>query len=189
MNPILRGSMRLAGVIASAVFWISTLVSIRYNPWFSFYIHAFSDLGGPGANHPWIYNTGLIISALFVALLSMDMVLVSKTRVGIVGGSYLSISSIFLALIGIFPSGTYPHVFVSVWFFIQAFIGFLIFGIGEFRREPIYLTAIAAIFLAGLLGALLIKWPSAATIEAYEIILLTMAAAVYVARYRFTDLG
>ncbi len=184
----IRGVMRVSGVIASAVFWVFTLVSIGYNEWFDFYRHAFSDLGGPRASNPWVYNVGLLIASFFVLLLSIDMMLVSRTRVGVVGASYLSVSAVFLAMIGIFPSGTYPHRFVSTWFFIQAFIGFLVYGLGEFRRDLGYLAGFIAVFMAGLLGALLVKWPSAAAIEAYEIILLTLASILYVAKHRFQNL-
>lgn len=185
---VVRGVMRVSGVNASIAFWVFTLASIGYNEWFDFYRHAFSDLGGPRASNPWIYNGGLLVASLFVLLLSLDMIIISKTKVGVVGASYISVSGIFLAMIGVFPSGTYPHRFVSTWFFVQAFIGFLVYGLGEFRGSPRYMAAIITIFVAGLLGALLVKWPSAATIEAYEIILLTIASLVYVAKHRFRDL-
>lgn len=184
----IRCVMRVSGIIASAVFWVFTLVSIGYNEWFDFYRHAFSDLGGPRAINPWIYNGGLLIAAFFVLLLSLDMIIVSRTKVGVIGASYLSVSGLFLAMIGVFPAGTYPHRFVSTWFFVQAFIGFLVYGLGEFRRSPGYLAAVIAIFMASLLGAAIVKWPSAATIEAYEITLLTLASIVYVAKHRFQDI-
>lgn len=180
--------MRVSGVVASSVFWIFTALSITHNAWFDLYRDAFSDLGGPGAKNPWIYNYGLIVASLFVVLLSLDMILISRTKIGVVGASYISISGVFLALIGIFPAGTRPHTFISTWFFIQAFTGFLIYGLGEFRKDLGYLAIIIVTFMAGLLGALLIRWPSAATIEAYEIILLTIASLAYAVKHRFRDL-
>ncbi|MEM0439865.1 MAG: DUF998 domain-containing protein [Sulfolobales archaeon] len=182
---VIRGVMRVSGIIASAVFWIFTFISISRNTWFDFYRDAFSDLGGSRANDPWIYNYGLIVASIFVILLSLDMIMISRTKIGVVGGSYISIAGIFLALIGIFPAGTRPHTFVSTWFFIQAFIGFLIYGLGEFRKYPGYLATIIIIFITALSGAIIIRWPSAATIEAYEIILLTVASLIYVIKHRF----
>ena len=172
--------IKYMGLIASATFWITAAFSIAVNPWFNFLKNAFSDLGGPSAAEPWIYNTGLVIAAVFLGLFSIHVIASSSNKLEVVGGAYLSISAFFLALIGIYPAGTRPHVFVSTWFFIQAFLGFLIYGVGlalsgRDRLGAIYIS----LFLVALIGALAIHWPSAATIEAYEIILLTIGAGLY----------
>ncbi|WP_297125301.1 DUF998 domain-containing protein [Thermococcus sp.] len=47
---------------------------------------------------------------------SIYLIRVAKNKVQTIGGAYISISAIFLALIGVFHSGTQPHVFVSTYF-------------------------------------------------------------------------
>lgn len=171
---------KYAGLAASAVFWTTAAVSISVNPWFDFLRDAFSDLGGPRAYDPWIYNAGLIVAAILLGLFSMDIIISSLNKLETVGGAYLSVSAFFLALIGIYHEGTRPHVFVSTWFFIQAFLGFLIYGVGLALAGRKQLgIAFVTLFVAALLGALAVPWPSAATMEAYEIILLTIGAGLY----------
>ena len=88
----------------------------------------------------------------------------------IVGSSYVSLSGVFLALIGVYPSGTNPHTFVSTWFFLQIFIGYIIPGLGIHRRRIKYGLEMSQIVIAALLIAIIIEaiwgWPSAAVIEA-----------------------
>jgi hypothetical membrane protein len=111
------------------------------------------------------------------------MIIVSRDKLGVVAGSYMSVAGIFLSLIAVFPAGTRPHVFVSTWFFIQAFIGALLYGLARVREDKIFSTTIFIIFILAVVGAL-IKWPSAATLEAYEIILLTIFSILYILRVR-----
>ncbi len=172
---------RYSGVAASAIFWIFTTASISVNKWFNFLRDAFSDLGGPEANYPWIYNLGLVLSSIALMIFSIHMIYYSKSRIGVVAGSYFSVASIFLALIAVFPAGTRPHVFVSTWFFIQAFLESLIYGVSIYRSDKLFAKIIFIIFILGILGAL-IKWPSASSVESYEIILLTVFAILYALR-------
>ncbi|WP_297535499.1 DUF998 domain-containing protein, partial [Thermococcus sp.] len=94
-----------------------------------------------------------------------------------VGGAYVSVSAIFLALIGIFHEGTRPHVFVSTYFFVQFFLGALIYGLGSERNVKI---ASLVLFALAVIGTLF-KWPSTALLETYEIVLVmafTLAVAL-----------
>lgn len=93
------------------------------------------------------------------------------------GGAYISISAIFLALIGVFHGGTRPHVFVSTYFFIQFFPGALVYGAGSEKREVKYGSVL--IFLLALFGTF-IDSPSVALEETYEIALV-MAFTLLVA--------
>jgi len=178
-----RSWARFSGVAASATFWVFTAASIASNPWFDFYRDAFSDLGGPRASSPWIYNLGLVVSSVFLWVLSIHMVYSSRSKLETVAGSYLSIAAVFLALIAIYPAGTRPHVFVSTWFFVQAFLGALIYGVAMLRVAKKLSYSIFTIFALGLAGSLA-KWPSAASLEAYEIVLLTAFAILYALRAR-----
>ncbi|WP_084593873.1 DUF998 domain-containing protein [Palaeococcus ferrophilus] len=170
--------LKCAGITAGIVYWLFVAWSISRNGWFSFFSNALSDLGDPSkATAPWIYNYGLIVTSFFVFTFALYLILTAKNKLQTVGGAYASISAIFLALIGIFHGGTRPHVFVSTYFFVQFFLGALVYGAGSERREIRYGSIL--IFLLALFGTF-IEWPSVALGETYEIALV-MAFTLLVA--------
>ncbi len=158
------------GFAGGLIYWLFVAWSISKNPWFSFLHNALSDLGSPEmAQAPWIYNHGLIITALFVLSFSLYLILTARNKLQTVGGAYISIAALFLALIGIYHAGTRPHTFVSTYFFIQFFLGALVYGVGSRKSAVKYGSVL--IFLLALLGVSL-HWPSVAFIETYEIALI-----------------
>ena len=164
---------RLFGLFAAISGWITIFVSISYNPWFVFTRDAFSDLGGERTLYPWIYNYGLIITGFIIILYSIVQLYDSVNRVEAFGSGYTSIMGIFLMLIGIFPSGTRPHIFVSTWFFIQGDLAIIIWGIGMILRGLKKLGVF--ILVLGLVSPIIgfgVDWPSAATAEAFGVIVL-----------------
>ncbi|WP_297535131.1 DUF998 domain-containing protein, partial [Thermococcus sp.] len=108
-----------SGFAGGLVYWLFVAWSISRNPWFSFWRNALSDLGGTNANSPWIYNAGLVVTSFFVLAFAVYLISTALNKAQTVGGAYVSVSAIFLALIGIFHEGTRPHVFVSTYFFVQ----------------------------------------------------------------------
>ena len=93
------------------------------NPWFSFRRRALSDLGDArSATDPWMYNTGLIVVAAVLRIYSLYIAYESKRKLVVFSSALLFTAGIFLALVGVFPSGTRPHVFVSTWLFIQVWL-------------------------------------------------------------------
>ncbi len=164
---------RYTGLVAAVTAWIFISLSIAVNPWFDPWRDALSDLGVEEANMPWIYNYGLITTGLIIMLYSGYLVYTSKGKLEAVGGGYVFIGGIFLALIGIFPGGTRPHIFVSTYFFVQMGLAILAMGLGTWGRERLYSGICIAIFILMLLGTF-IDWPSAALIEIYETILLDL---------------
>lgn len=170
--------MLFSGVIAIIFAWIIIGVCWLLNPWFVFVEDAFSDFGGPESCCPWLYNYGLIITGLLVIIYGSAICLVSEEKIQIIGGSYISLSGVFLALIGVFPTGTKPHTFVSSWFFLQVFIGFIILGLGIHRKKIRYGLEMSLIVIFSIVLAIIIEiiwgWPSAAVIEACGIIIIDM---------------
>lgn len=165
--------LRFSGLIAMILAWLVIGISVYYNPWFIFTKNAFSDLGGLNANKPWIYNYGLMITAIFVIMYSIYLILDSMNKIETVGSAFVTIAGIFLALIGIYHAGTRPHVFVSTWFFIQIDIAILIYGLGLlFEKIKTYGYTLTIMSIIGPVTAALIEWPSAATVEAYGIIII-----------------
>ncbi|MCG2870075.1 MAG: DUF998 domain-containing protein, partial [Vulcanisaeta sp.] len=126
-----RGLIRYSGIIAVILAWVVIAVSISVNPWFVFTKNAFSDLGGPYATDPWIYNYGLIITSVFVDLYSINLLLTSRNKVESFASAFVFVAGLFLALIGIYHAGTRPHVFVSTWFFVQMDMALIALGIGS----------------------------------------------------------
>ena len=172
----------LMGIVAMVFAWVIIGVCWALNPWFVFTEDAFSDFGGHRSSYPWLYNYGLIITGIMVVLYGSALCLISEDKLEIVGSSYVSLSGVFLALIGIYPSGTNPHTFVSTWFFLQIFIGFIILGLGIHRRRIKYGREMSQIVIAALLIGIIIEaiwgWPSAAVIEACGIIVIDICVVL-----------
>jgi hypothetical membrane protein len=150
--------------IVSALIWISTAILI--NPDFNFYTGALSQLGSPGANSPWVYNVGLMFTSVLLFIFANALLLYSRNRIESAGSSFLMIAALFLALIGIYHGGTYPHDFVSLWFFILADIAIITWGIGLALHDLAwsgYILLTAAIST----GAGFLNWPSSAELETF----------------------
>ncbi|MGB9729777.1 MAG: DUF998 domain-containing protein [Thermoprotei archaeon] len=165
--------LRFSGPIAAILAWITIGVSVYYNSWFAFNANAFSDLGGPRATNPWIYNYGLIVTAIFVIMYSLYLILDSLNKLEIVGGSFIFIAGMFLSLIGIYHAGTRPHVFVSTWFFIQMDLAILTYGLGLVLEKIKYYGIISIMLsIIGPITTVIIRWPSVAMMEAYGILII-----------------
>ena len=175
------------GVVAVVVAWIVIGVSWALNSWFVFIEHAFSDLGGASACCPYVYNYGLIIVGILVFSWSIFLYMVAENKLETIGAGYVALMGVFLSLIGLFPSGTSPHVFVSSWFFIQSNLAFILLGAGIARRSSRWGKALLTIELlafpiAGLIQVV-IDWPSAAVIEAYGIIIIDIGVILTTLEY------
>lgn len=173
LSKILLATGPLGVVLAWLVIGAAWLVN---SDWFVFTEHAFSDLGGPEARSPLIYNYGLIATGVLLFLFGLGVYLRAESKLGAAASAYIILAGVFLALIGVFPSGTRPHTFVSLWFFIQANLGLLLGGAAahlEGRRVGIAAAILAALGfpLAGIIEVLL-GWPSVAVLEAYGIIII-----------------
>lgn len=167
----------LAGPLAVAAAWVVIGAAWALNrDWFVFTRHAFSDLGGPRSCCPDLYNYGLITVGMLVVAYGACIAALAATRPGVVGGGYMALAGVFLALIGVFPAGTRHHVFVSTWFFVQADLALILASVdsvlGGYRLgKPALALSLAAFPVAGLVEAVA-GWPSAAVLEAYGIVVI-----------------
>ena len=165
------------GIVAAVLAWVIILASISLNPWFSMFNNALSDLGNTHANYYWLYNYGLVLTAALMLLFSFYLLLVSENKVEAMGSSFVTIASIFLALIGIFHEGSYPHTFVSEWFFTQMDLAIVTWSIGLIvGRRLNYGIPLLLLGLIAPIPALFIKWPSTAILETYGIIIIDVWA-------------
>ncbi len=179
--------MLIIGPVAVVVAWAIIGLSWYLNSsWFVFTRDAYSDFGGSQSCCPNLYNYGLIFVGFLLILYGLIIWKIGVNKLEVTGGAFMVLAGIFLALIGIYPSGTRPHTFVSTWFFIQADIALipLLAGLWLRVRSPIS----GAVFWAELLAfpvaiaiAILIGWSSAAVIETYGIIIIDIGVlAAYI---------
>lgn len=175
---------RACGIGAAALAWFVILLSASRNPWFDLFKHALSDLGGPGAYDPWIYNVGLLATGIVVSIYALYLAYASTGKISLYASAFIFIAGIFLALIGVFPSGTRPHTFVSSWFFVQMWMAILVSSVDFLaKRRLLPGTVLLTISIVGPLGALLIKWPSVALLEIYGIILIDVYVIILTINY------
>lgn len=164
--------------------WITIFLSVSKNPWFNVFKHALSDLGGPRAVDPWIYNVGLIVTGALASTYATYLAKTSTSKISTYASSFIFIAGIFLALIGLFPSGTHPHVFVSTWFFIQMWMALVASTIDFlFKKQLIPGLTLLSLSTIGPLGALLVKWPSVALLEIYGIIIINAYVTVLTRKF------
>ena len=171
--------LRVLGLVSGISGWLVILASIQRNPWFVFTEHAFSDLGGPEATDAWLFSNGMILTGLVIILYGVYLVHVSFNKPTTVGAAFLLITGGFLTLIGVFPSGTEPHFFVSVGFFTMSDLSILAWGMGLIGGNR---DGLGKLFVAlGVLGPLLavfVPWPSIAVVEAFGILIMNMWVAL-----------
>lgn len=166
------------GILAmvSALLWIS--VAILINPAFDFFTGALSQLGSPGANHPWVYNTGLMFTSILLFLFAVSLLLHSANRVESAGSSFLMVAALFLALIGIYHGGTYPHDFVSLWFFMLSDIAILTWGIGLFLHDRTWSAYVLLLAALATGFGFIFRWPSSAELETFGTAAIAMWAVL-----------
>lgn len=168
---------RYLGLLGIVLFWLIVLVSVILNPWFIFTRDAFSDLGGPQANASYIYNYGLVMLGVMLFLFSLWLASRAEDKLGLIGASWLMIASIFLSLIGIYPSGTRPHTFISSWFFIHSWLSMIPFLIqGFLSKNKKDVIVFSSLFILSLLIAYIVEifvgWPSVAVLEAFGVVVI-----------------
>ena len=187
----------LFGLCAVVYFWVSVSIDAYLNSsWWRFNVRSFSALGDPGSNSSgaaaglyWIYNDVVIFpTATLILLFSAALILVARNKIQETGGSFLMVSGIFLALVGIYHGGPPTpgpvHDFVSNWFFVQAALGIIIWGIGVLWQGD-RLLGWSNIFLV--VGAIAIginiKFGSVAETEAFAIIVIDIwVLLIFIAR-------
>ena len=116
-NPIKKKITRIAGICGIStpiVIFICIGFAISYSPWFRWTKHALSDLGVEGIS-ALFFNSGMIIGGILVLIFSLGLI---KTLSNKTGAYILSLSSLSLFGIGIFPETVYTiHFITSAAFF------------------------------------------------------------------------
>jgi hypothetical membrane protein len=107
----------------------------------------------------------MMLTGFLIVFYGVYLISISQNKFSTVGGGYILITGVFLMLIGVFPSGTQHHYFISVWFFTQADLAIIAFGLGLVGSMN---KQFGIIFLIlGLIGpiiAYIVNWPSTAIV-------------------------
>ncbi len=179
VRTLVRTPLRLVGIGGAVLAWVVIYLAVQRNPWFIVTEHAFSDLGGPLATDPGFFNTGLIGLGGLFALYALTLIQDAMNKVEAVGGAFAVVAGVFLTLIGVYPSGTAPHAFVALWFFVQADLAITAWGVGMLLSGW---DRVGALFLGlgvgGPLIAVAAPWPSLAVLEAFGIALIDVWVAL-----------
>lgn len=167
--------LKYTGIVSGISGWVFILSSISINPWFVFTEHAFSDLGGKMASNPGLFNSGMMFTGLLVLAYGVYLMSVNSNRAQKAGSFFTGLSGLALFLIGLFPTGTDPHYFVSIWFFLQTDLAIGAWGLGLVKGKNRVIGALlSALSVIGPIGAILVNWPSTATVEAYGIVIMNI---------------
>lgn len=183
------GLFALVAIIAA---WVTILLSMLLNPWFSVTSGALSDLGGgdlilnshPSPADPWVYNYGLILTGIFIAVFAAVSIKAVDNKVENAGLSFFIISGLFLALFGIYHEGTYPHDFVSIWFFILSSFSFLTVGISLIFKAPRYGAFMILFLISAWIVYYLVNWQSTAENEIFGILVIDVTVLIYLMSLR-----
>ena len=129
------------------------------------------------ANASYIYIYGLVMLGVMLFLFSLWLASRAEDKLGLIGASWLMIASIFLSLIGIYPSGTRPHTFISSWFFIHSWLSMIPFLIqGFLSKNKKDVIVFSSLFILSLLIAYIVEifvgWPSVAVLEAFGVVVI-----------------
>lgn len=130
---ISRKTSGLCGILGPILALLFIFLSIHLHSWFSWPDNALSDLGALETSHNWIFNLGLVLSGTAGSIFSLGLLRSLDRKVGVGGAIVFGVGMFFLILIGIFPSGTSPHVSVSTAFYSLCAIGMLIVGVDQLR--------------------------------------------------------
>ncbi|MEM4950152.1 MAG: DUF998 domain-containing protein [Thermoplasmatales archaeon] len=178
----------LFGILGIVSAWLTIAISSYLNPWFSLEANALSDLGGgnltanghPAPTLPIVYDGGLIITSVLLIIFASLMVSISRNRIEGSGFSFFIISGIFLALIGIYHEGTYPHDFVSIWFFILASISYGTISVGVMKLGDLIPGSLMLMtILASWIIYALVPWKSVAEGEIFGITVVDALVLVH----------
>ncbi|PTD94461.1 hypothetical protein C9439_02790 [archaeon SCG-AAA382B04] len=142
----------LGGILSPLAIFLFTIVSIFLNPWFNFSEFAFSHLGGSEVSYNYIFNLGLIISGLLGTIFSFGLFNSGKKVYSKIGSISFGIGMISFSLLGVFPFGTTPHVYLAGLFYVFSILGRIPISLSDISHDKylaplIFITVIICLSL------------------------------------------
>ncbi|NIQ04330.1 MAG: DUF998 domain-containing protein [Candidatus Korarchaeota archaeon] len=148
----------LCGVLTPAVAFFFISVSILLHPWFQWADNALSDLGALGTSYNLLYNVGMVTTGILGLLFTVNLPQLMNGKIGNTGVLIFTLGLVSLILVGIFPSGTAPHVTVSLTFFALCAVGLTIIGIDQLKPPQwVWGAFVLSLVITGLLAVCLVN--------------------------------
>lgn len=129
MSGLERLAIR-AGLVGPLVGFGTTLAATARSPTFQWTGSALSDLGAAGAANSWLFNYGLVASALVTLPFVWVVWAAADHLVEHVGAAAFGLSVVLLGLVGVFPIDTALHGPVSVAYFTLLTVTLWVHGSG-----------------------------------------------------------
>lgn len=111
-----------AGVVGPLVGFAATLSATALSPTFRWTGNALSDLGAADAANPWLFNYGLVASALLTLPFAWALWNAAEHPLQRLGTATFVANTVGLGLVGVFPIGNDLHGPVAIAYF--AFLTF-----------------------------------------------------------------
>jgi len=158
--PVLRRISGVCGIASQLVGLTIILVVASISPWFSWTENDLSILGVEGSTTS-LFNSGLIATGLLSLVFAMGLGKSLVTNlVGYFGLASLSLGSISLAVVGLFPrSIDLPHDSASIAFFVFIALALLLIGIAAIIASHRRWGVLSFVSAAVTLAFLLVPWP------------------------------
>jgi hypothetical membrane protein len=152
----------LCGILGSAFSLVMVFAATVFSPWFRWDTNALSELGVGEVS--LVFNSAVVVGGVlnFIFALGVRKYL-SGRRVVRIGVALIMLSSVCLALVGIFTIAYhFAHAIVSLGYFVSAPIGFILIGLGTERdtiRTLSIVTGIAALLAILILPMIFLIMP------------------------------
>lgn len=157
-GKISRKKSGLCGILTPVVALFFISVSILLHPWFRWADNALSDLGALDTSHSLLYNMGMVTTGIMGLLFTVNLPQLMNGKVGKAGVLIFAFGLVSLILVGVFPSGTAPHVTVSWAFFILCAVGLPIIGVDQLTSSQWAWGAfVLSLVITGLLAVSLVN--------------------------------
>jgi hypothetical membrane protein len=155
MPPKSKPSLNLkltsaCGILGMLILYIFIFAAILVSPWFSWTGNALSDLGNVNANPSPIFNGGLVIGGITMAIFPLGLRTKTKTdTLEHTGTLALLVAAIALIGVGIFPENyILEHVITAGTMFLMNTVGLFLFGVAFVRSESMRTLGAVSILLA-----------------------------------------
>lgn len=142
----------LCGIIGSVLSLTMVLAGTFLSSWFSWDVNALSELG-VGAESV-LFNSAMLLGGVLNFLFDIGLYRYFKEKQARTGVTSLMLSSVFLALSGVFTvDSLLMHVIVALGYFMLAPAGFIIIG---YRTKDSVIKKLSVAFGVAALAAILI---------------------------------